>query len=232
MPSRPLRIVVLLFPRVTQLDFTGPAQVFSKFPDTELHLAWHSLDPIPTDAGWCIVPTTTLDECPQADIIFVPGGAGAFDMFDDPKALAFLRDQAQEARWITSVCTGSFTLAAAGLLTGYRATSHWASLQMLEEFGVHPISERVVRDRNRITGAGVTSGIDFAFTLAAELFGEDEARSIQLAIEYDPKPPFDHGSPGKADPEEVKSIITATENLRKAAVRRSASALASTQASA
>ncbi|MBT2531502.1 DJ-1/PfpI family protein [Arthrobacter sp. ISL-48] len=229
MPSRPLRIVVLLFPRVTQLDFTGPAQVFSKFPDTEVHLAWHNLDPVPTDAGWCIVPTTTLDECPQADILFVPGGAGAFDMFDDPNALAFLRTQGRKARWITSVCTGSFTLAAAGLLTGYRATSHWASLQMLEHFGVHPTPERVVRDRNRITGAWVTSGIDFAFTLAAELFGDDEARRIQLAIEYDPEPPFDHGSPCKADPEEVKSIVAATENLRMAQVRRSSSALADAQ---
>jgi cyclohexyl-isocyanide hydratase len=229
MPPGPLRIVVLLFPRVTQLDFTGPAQVFSKFPDTEVHLAWHDLDPVTTDAGWAIVPTTTLDDCPQSDILFVPGGAGAFEMFDDPKALAFLRAQARKARWITSVCTGSFTLAAAGLLTGYQATSHWASLQMLENFGVHPTSERVVRDRNRITGAGVTSGIDFGFTLAAELFGDDEARRIQLAIEYDPKPPFDHGSPGKADPETVKSIIAATESLRMASIRKSASALATAQ---
>lgn len=232
MSPGPLRIVVLLFPRVTQLDFTGPAQVFSKFPDTEVHLAWHDLDPITTDAGWCIVPTTTLDDCPQADILFVPGGAGAFDMFDDLAALEFLRVQSRKARWITSVCTGSFTLAAAGLLTGYRATSHWASLQMLEHFGVEPTSERVVRDRSRITGAGVTSGIDFAFTLAAELFGDDEARKIQLAIEYDPEPPFDHGSPSKADPEAVKSIIAATENLRMARVRTSASALARAQPSA
>lgn len=139
-------------------------------------------------------------------------------MFDAPEALEFLRVQAKRARWITSVCTGSFTLAAAGLLTGYRATSHWASLQMLDHFGVEPTSKRVVRDRNRITGAGVTSGIGFAFTLAAELFGDDEARKIQLAIEYDPDPPFDHGSPGKADPETVKSIIAATENLRMATV--------------
>ncbi|MGK3954854.1 DJ-1/PfpI family protein [Arthrobacter sp. R4] len=231
MPSGPLRIVVLLFPRVTQLDFTGPAQVFSKFPDTEVHLAWHDLDPVITDAGWCIVPTTTLEDCPQADVLFVPGGAGAFDMFDDPKALEFLRVQARSARWITSVCTGSFTLAAAGLLTGYRATSHWASLQMLEHFGIEPTSERVVRDRNRITGAGVTSGIDFAFTLAAELFGDDEARKIQLAIEYDPDPPFDHGSPSKADPKTVRRIIAATENLRMATVLASAHSLAASQPS-
>ena len=126
-------------------------------------------------------------------------------MFDDPDVLEFLRVQARNARWVTSVCTGSSTLGCRGLRTGYRATSHWASLRMLEHFGVEPTSERVVRDRNRITGAGVTSGIDFAFTLAAELFGDDEARKIQLAIEYDPEPPFDHGSPSKADPETVKS---------------------------
>lgn len=225
MSPAPLKIVVLLFPRVTQLDFTGPAQVFSKFPDTEVHLAWHTLDPVVTDAGWCIVPTTTLDDCPQADILFVPGGAGAFDLFEDSKALAFLRVQARNARWVTSVCTGSFALAASGLLTGYRATSHWASLKMLEVFGAHPISERVVQDGNRITGAGVTSGIDFAFRLASELFGDDVARDIQLAIEYDPEPPFDHGSPGKADPETVGKIIAATENLRMDTVRRAASAL-------
>ena len=225
MTPSPLRIVVLLFPRVTQLDFTGPAQIFSRLPNTEVHLAWHSVDPVITDAGWSIVPTTTLADCPQGDVLFVPGGAGAFELFDDPQALQFLQLQAKDARWVTSVCTGSFVLAAAGLLTGYRATSHWASLRMLEHFGVEPVSERVVRDRNRITGAGVTSGIDFAFTLAAELFGDDEARNIQLAIEYDPSPPFDHGSPGKADPAAVASIVSATEDLRLPMVKTAAASV-------
>jgi cyclohexyl-isocyanide hydratase len=225
MIHEPLSVVVLLFPNVTQLDFTGPAQVFSKFPNAHVHLAWHTLEPVPTDAGWCIVPTTTLEECPAADVLFVPGGSGAFDLFTDHTALEFLRGQAANARWITSVCTGSFALAAAGLLTGYRATSHWASLQMLAEFGAIPVSNRVVRDRDRITGAGVTSGIDFAFVLAAELHGDEIARSIQLAIEYDPEPPFDHGSPGKADPSLVQEIITATIDLRNASVRKAADAL-------
>jgi cyclohexyl-isocyanide hydratase len=225
MTPEPLNVVVLLFPKVTQLDFTGPAQIFSKFPNARVHLAWHTLEPVPTDAGWCIVPTTTLEDCPAADVLFVPGGAGAFDLFTDPAALEFLRRKASGARWITSVCTGSFALAAAGLLTGYRATSHWASLGMLAEFGVVPVSNRVVRDRNRITGAGVTSGIDFAFVLAAELYGDETARRIQLAIEYDPEPPFDHGSPAKADPTLVREIITATHGLRNAAVRKAAAAL-------
>jgi len=183
---------------------------------------------VKTDAGWCIVPTTTLGDCPPADVLFVPGGAGTFDLFTDTTALDFLRAQAAHARWITSVCTGSFALAAAGLLTGYQATSHWASLEMLAEFGVIPVSKRVVRDRNRITGAGVTSGIDFAFVLAAELYGSEIARSIQLAIEYDPEPPFDYGSPAKADPHHVQEIITATHDLRRSAVRHAADALLST----
>lgn len=228
MTHEPLNVVVLLFPNVTQLDLTGPAQVFSKFPNVRVHLAWHSLDPVKTDAGWCIVPTTTLGDCPPGDVLFVPGGAGAFDLFTDLAALEFLRVQAAHARWITSVCTGSFALAAAGLLTGYQATSHWASLQMLAEFGVIPVSKRVVRDRNRITGAGVTSGIDFAFVLAAELYGSEIARNIQLAIEYDPEPPFDHGAPAKADPQYVQEIITATHGLRGSAVRNAADALLGT----
>ena len=225
MTHEPLDVVVLLFPNVTQLDFTGPAQIFSKFPNARVHLAWHSLEPVKTDAGWCIVPTTTLGDCPLGDVLFVPGGAGTFDLFADTVALDFLRAQAAHARWITSVCTGSFALAAAGLLNGYEATSHWASVEMLAEFGVIPVSKRVVRDRNRITGAGVTSGIDFAFVLAAELYGSEIARNIQLAVEYDPEPPFDHGSPTKADPRQVREIITATQNLRLSAVRHAADAL-------
>ncbi|MGN5733718.1 DJ-1/PfpI family protein [Arthrobacter psychrochitiniphilus] len=228
MTQEPLSVVVLLFPNVTQLDFTGPAQVFSMFPNARVHLAWHNLEPVKTDAGWCIVPTTTLGDCPAADVLFVPGGAGTFDLFTDGTALEFLRTQASHARWITSVCTGSFALAAAGLLTGYQATSHWASLQMLEEFGVVPVSKRVVRDRNRITGAGVTSGIDFAFVLAAELYGSEIARNIQLAIEYDPEPPFYHGSPSQADPQYVQEIINATHELRRSAVHNAAHALLST----
>lgn len=222
MPEEPLQIVVLLFPNVTQLDFTGPAQIFSRFPNTQVHLAWHDLEPVQTDAGWCIVPTTTLENCPQAGVLFVPGGGGTFELFDDVVALKFLRSQAAKASWVTSVCTGSFALAAAGLLKGYRATSHWASLRMLDAFGVTPVSERVVRDGNRITGAGVTSGIDIAFVLAAELFGDDVARRIQLAVEYDPAPPFDHGSPAKADSQTVREILVATEELRFKSVQRAA----------
>lgn len=199
-PVTDLQVVVLLFPHVTQLDLTGPAQVFSRLPNTQVHLAWHDTDPVQTDCGWSIVPTTTLLACPQGDVLFVPGGEGAFEIFDDAAALAFLRRQAAGARWVTSVCTGSFSLAAAGLLHGRRATSHWASLDMLAEFGVVPVADRVVTDGNVITGAGVTSGIDFALHLAAAEFGDQVAKAVQLTIEYDPAPPFDHGSPRTADP--------------------------------
>jgi cyclohexyl-isocyanide hydratase len=211
---------VLLFPIVTQLDFTGPAEVFARLPDTQVLLAWHTLDPIRTDAGWSIVPTVTLDACPPADVLFVPGGVGAFDLFRDDRALRFLREQAATARYVTSVCTGSFALAAAGLLTGYRATSHWHSVDLLAEFGVTPVHERVVRDRNRITGAGITSGIDFALTLAAEMHGDDVAKRVQLAIEYDPQPPFDNGSPRTADPAVVSRRRAEIRRLRMPMIRR------------
>ncbi|MBB5920157.1 cyclohexyl-isocyanide hydratase [Actinoalloteichus hoggarensis] len=225
MSPSPLRIVALLFPNVTQLDFTGPAQVFSRLPGAEVHVAWHDTRPVATDSGWSIVPTTTLADCPQADVLFVPGGQGAFDLFDDAVALDFLRRQAGGASWVTSVCTGSFTLAAAGLLTGRRATSHWSALPMLAELGAIPTSERVVIDGNRITGAGVTSGIDFAFVLAARLFGEDVAKQVQLRLEYDPAPPFDAGSPAKADPELVASTVSRVDDARREAVRRAAARL-------
>jgi cyclohexyl-isocyanide hydratase len=209
-----LQIVVLLFPNVTQLDMTGPAQVFSHFPDTDVHVAWHNLEPVTTDCGWSIVPTITLNDAPQADLLFVPGGQGAFELFEDTVALDFLRTQSSEARWVTSVCTGSFALAAAGLLSGKKATSHWASLSMLSEFGCQPVSERVVRDGNMITGAGVTSGIDFALTVAAEIFGDEVARRIQLLIEYDPAPPFDAGTPRTADPDFVEKTKQSMRTTR------------------
>lgn len=226
--SRPIRIVSLLFPNVTQLDLTGPAQVFSRLPGVEQHFVWHRIEPVPTDAGFAILPTITLADAPQADILFVPGGQGAFELFDDEVVLRFLREQAAGARYVTSVCTGSFMLAAAGLLQGRRATSHWGSLDLLAGLGAIPVAERVVQDGNVITGAGVSSGIDFALTLAAELFGEETAKRAQLAIEYDPQPPFDAGSPARpdADPDEVAATIAAMARLRGPLVAAAAARLA------
>jgi cyclohexyl-isocyanide hydratase len=205
---------LLLFPNVTQLDLTGPAQVFSKWPDTDLHLVARSLDPVPTDAGFSIVPTTTLDASPALDVICVPGGAGTFELLDDEQTLGFLRGQAAEATWVTSVCTGAFLLAAAGLLDGKRATTHWASRPLLRQLGIETLDDRVVIDGNVVTGGGVTAGIDFALTLTAQEFGEAQARRIQLALEYDPQPPFDAGSPESADPDEVDRWLADVAALR------------------
>jgi cyclohexyl-isocyanide hydratase len=199
-------IGILLYPNVTQLDATGPAQVLSRVPGAKLHMIWKTLDPVPTDAGFSIVPTTTFADCPKVDVICVPGGGGQVMLMTDPETLDFLRKQAATARYVTSVCTGSLVLGAAGLLKGYKSACHWAWRDMLTDFGAIPVAERVVRDRNRISGGGVTAGIDFGLTLAAELAGEEVAKSIQLVLEYDPQPPFDCGTPEKAGSERVKRI--------------------------
>ena len=214
--TQPIQIGLLLFPNVTQLDLTGPAEVFGQIPGSAVHLLWKTATPIATTKGWQIVPTTTFAECPQLDVICVPGGPGQNDIMQDDEVLDFLRRQAKAARYITSVCTGSLVLGAAGLLQGYRAACHWMSLDQLALLGATPVAERVVRDRNRISAGGVTSGIDFALVLAAELCGEEVAKAIQLAIEYDPAPPFDAGSPKAAGPELVARVTAlATERQRK-----------------
>jgi cyclohexyl-isocyanide hydratase len=204
--AEPIQIGILLYPNVTQLDATGPAQVLSRVPGAKLHMIWKTRDPVPTDAGFSIVPTTTFADCPQLDVICVPGGGGQVEVMVDAEALEFLRKQGAKARYVTSVCTGSLILGAAGLLKGYKSACHWAWRDMLKDFGAIAVAERVVRDRNRISGGGVTAGIDFGLTLAAELAGEDVAKSIQLVLEYDPQPPFDSGSPEKAGVERVKRI--------------------------
>ena len=204
--AAPVAIGILIYPNVTQLDATGPAQVLSRVPGATLHMIWKTRDPVPTDAGFSIVPTTSFADCPKLDVICVPGGGGQVALMTDPETLDFLRTQAATARYVTSVCTGSLVLGAAGLLKGYRSACHWAWRDMLTDFGAIPVAERVVRDRNRISGGGVTAGIDFGLTVAAELAGEEVAKSIQLVLEYDPQPPFDSGSPEKAGPERVKRI--------------------------
>ncbi|ANG84752.1 DJ-1/PfpI family protein [Microbacterium aurantiacum] len=223
----PLRIVALLFPNVTQLDLMGPVQVFSRLPDATVDLVWHRLEPISTDAGFCVLPTTTFTDAPQADVLMVPGGQGAFDLLDDAPAIDFIRRQALDARYITSVCTGAFPLGAAGLIDGKRATTHWASHSMLSEFGAIPEQRRVVQDGNVITAGGVTSGIDFALSVAAELCGADTARAVQLALEYDPPPPFDAGTPTRpeADPDQVARTIERSRAERGPVVARATARL-------
>jgi len=199
-------IGMLIFPRLTQLDMTGPYEVLARLPNTKVHLIAHSLDAVTTDRGMMILPTVTFADCPQFDVIMVPGGPGQQDLMEDSMVLEFLRRQARGARYITSVCTGSLVLGAAGLLKGRRATCHWAALEHLKALGAIPVSERVVIDGNIVTGAGVASGLDFGLALAAELDGEETAREIQLQIEYDPAPPFDSGSLRTASPATVAKL--------------------------
>jgi cyclohexyl-isocyanide hydratase len=203
-----LNIVFVLYPNLTQLDFTGPLQVLSRLPDVSVHLAATTLEPVSTDAVLTIPPTTTFADCPPADLLCIPGGFGVDDAINDAALMDFVKREGARAKYVTSVCTGAFVLGAAGLLKGKRATTHWAFHSALEEVGAIPVRERVVRDGNIFTGGGVTAGIDFAFTLAAEIAGEAFASSLQLGIEYDPAPPFQAGSPEKA-PVEVLKLVEA-----------------------
>lgn len=191
-------IVFLLFPGITQLDFTAPAQALSRMPGAALVGAAATVDPIITDSGFAIVPTHDFTSAPQADILCIPGGHGVADALGDAATIDFVARQAAGAEWVTSVCTGAFLLGRAGLLTGKRATTHWGYTHLLPLVGAEPIKARVVEDGQIVTSGGVTSGLDFALTLIARLRGETVAQAIQLAIEYDPAPPFPGGHPDRA----------------------------------
>jgi len=197
---------MLLYPGLTQLDLTGPFEVLHRVPGAEVHLIWKSLDPVVADSKLGLLPTTRLAECPALDVVFVPGGAGQMALMQDAEVLDFLSRQGKGARYVTSVCTGALVLGAAGLLDGYDAATHWAFMDLLPMFGAKPVKKRVVVDRNRITGGGVTAGIDFGLTLAAELAGAPFAKSIQLGLEYDPAPPFRCGHPDVAEPEILATV--------------------------
>lgn len=206
-PADTISVGFLLFPRLTQLDLMGPVQVFSSLPGAEIHLIWKTVAPVPTDArAVTLTPTVSFADCPKLDILCVPGGAGQNDLMDDAETLDFLRRAAADCAYVTSVCTGSLVLGAAGLMQGYRAATHWAAMDLLEPLGAIPTHERVVFDRNRVTGGGVTAGIDFALSLVAELYGRPAAEAIQLRLEYSPAPPFDAGSPETAPPELVEEF--------------------------
>jgi cyclohexyl-isocyanide hydratase len=204
--SRSLTVGMVLFPKLTQLDLTAPYEVFSRMPNTTVLLAAATLEPVRSERGLAITPSVTFDETPPLDVVCVPGGVGVNTMMEDEVFLRFLQTVGRQARYLTSVCTGSLLLGAAGLLSGYRATSHWMSLDLLAVFGALPVEERVVVDRNRITGGGVTAGIDFGLVVAAELLGPAIAQEIQLTLEYDPSPPFVSGSPRTA-PADVRERV-------------------------
>src|SRR4029077_12659519 len=223
--SQPLQIGLLVFPNVTQLDLTGPVQVFSSVPGAKLHLIWKRIEPVASDSVLVLTPTTTFADCPQLDVICVPGGVGSDNLLNDADVLDFLRRQAEGARFITSVCTGSLVLGAAGLLKGYRAATHWTAMEFLSAFGAIPTKTRVCVDRNRVTGGGVTAGIDFALTLVSLLHDQKTAEAIQLRLEYNPAPPFNSGSPDTAPPEVLafmKDRIAAAQIRRGEMIDRAA----------
>ncbi|MCU1736193.1 MULTISPECIES: isonitrile hydratase [Pseudomonas] len=200
-----LHIGFLLFPKVQQLDLTGPYDVLASLPDARIHLIWKDLAPITSSTGLVFTPTTTFEDCPPLDVICIPGGAGVGALMEDAETLSFIVRQAAQARYVTSVCTGSLVLGAAGLLQGRKATTHWAYHHLLAPLGAIPVKDRVVRDGNLLTGGGITAGIDFALALVAELVGAQEAQAIQLQLEYAPAPPFNAGSPETA-PADVLAI--------------------------
>tara|TARA_R110002110_G_scaffold219761_3_gene433753 strand:- start:86 stop:733 length:648 start_codon:yes stop_codon:yes gene_type:complete len=203
-----MKIVMLAYPGMTPLDLMGPLQVFAYWPGVETEVVWKTTEPVPTDTGISLVPSHSFENASlQPDILFVPGGTQAtFDLLQDEATLTFLRSRAEQASWITSVCTGALVLGAAGLLDGYKATTHWAAVDLLKNFGAEYTEGRYVIDRNRATGGGVTAGIDFGLAMVATISGEAVAKTIQLALEYSPAPPYRSGTPAEADAEILEMV--------------------------
>jgi cyclohexyl-isocyanide hydratase len=229
-----MKIGFLLYPDVTQLDLTGPAQVLSRLPGAEVRYVAATPDPVMSDCALALVPTATFADCPPLDLVCVPGGYGCVPAMEDAPTIAWLRAQAAGAAWVTSVCTGSLVLGAAGLIDGYRAACHWAWGDQLALFGATWERARVVVDRNRISGGGVTAGIDFAFRVAAEVAGRDVAERIQLTLEYDPQP-MAGGTPESARPEVLAAAREAMAGrlpARRAAIAAVARRYAATRAAA
>lgn len=204
-----MNIAMLVYPGMTPLDLMGPLQTWCQLPGVEIQIVWKNTDPVMTDTGMAVVPTHSFgDSFETPDILFAPGGGKAtLELMQDEETIAFLKDRGEKAQWVTSVCTGALLLGAAGLLQGYKATTHWAATQFLEGVGAIPTEGRYVIDRNRATGGGVTAGIDFGLALAARIAGEDVAKTIQLAMEYSPQPPFNCGTPGEASPEILQKAL-------------------------
>jgi cyclohexyl-isocyanide hydratase len=206
---------MLLFPALTQIDFTEPYEVFARMPETTVHIVAKTLEPVRSERGLMLVPTVTCADCPPLDVLVVPGGPGQHYAMNDEVLLDFLQRQAAQAEYVTSVCTGALLLGAAGLLDGYRATTHWLSMRLLELYGAIPVERRVVVDRNRVTASGCSAGLDFALTLAAMLAGDAVAQQVQLQLEYCPAPPFASGSPAAAPAEIVAKVRRAAEPFQR-----------------
>jgi transcriptional regulator GlxA family with amidase domain len=221
-------VVFPLYPRLNQLDFTGPVEVLARLPGARIVLAAASAGPLAADCGITFADLRALDDVGECALLCVPGGLGCADAMGDPLYLGALRRLAARARYVTSVCTGSLLLGAAGLLQGRRAACHWAFRDLLALFGAIPDAARVVRDGNVFTGGGVTAGIDMALTLMAEIAGPEHAQAVQLALEYAPDPPFDSGRPESAPPQILAAARQRYERVRPArvaAARQAASVL-------
>jgi cyclohexyl-isocyanide hydratase len=212
-------IAMLVYPGMTVMDLVGPHCMFGALMGVKIHIVAKSLEPVTSDAGLTVVPTVTFDTCPQdLTVLFTPGGTdGTLAAASDPETLAFMADRGARAKYVTSVCSGSLILGAAGLLKGYKATSHWSCREALAGFGAIPTEARVVRDRNRITGAGVTAGLDFGLSMVAELRDQTYAECAQLMSEYDPDPPFNAGSMKTAPPKVKTAMIQLVADFTKKA---------------
>jgi cyclohexyl-isocyanide hydratase len=191
MSGKRIEIGILFYPGMTQLDVTGPFEVLARLPNVRVHLLWKRIEPVISDVGLALLPTTSFDDCPDLDVFCIGGGPGMVEIMDDDELISFVRAKGGSARYITSVCAGCLILGAAGLLDGYKSACHWLMSDQLAAFGAIAVDERVVIDRNRISGGGVTAGVDFGFQVASELCGEDVAKQLQLMLEYQPQPPFD-----------------------------------------
>lgn len=216
---------MIIFDKMTNLDFAAPADMFSRVRQAKVHVLAKTADYVTTDSGGRVLPDMALRDAPELDMLFIGGGPGVGALMEDSEMLDFLRARAPRAKWMTSVCTGGLVLGAAGLLRGYKAATHWTAMEILPILGAEPVYRSVVVDRNRITGGGVTAGIDFGLTVIATLFGPEQAQLIQLGNEYDPKPPFDAGSPLKAPQTIVakfRSMTAGMTRLRREAATRAA----------
>lgn len=218
---------LLAFPGVQQLDLTAPYEIFASMEDAEVHLIWKDRSPIVSATKLVLQPTRTFADCPPLDVICVPGGSGVNALLEDETVLAFIRDQAAQARFVTSVCTGSLVLGAAGLLKGKKATSHWNAKDFLVEFGAIVTPGRVVRDGNLFTAGGVTAGLDFGLTIVAALRDREEAETVQLSLEYAPEPPFHSGTPEEASVDvlaKTRARLAGSRTARQAILARLATA--------
>lgn len=211
--STPLHIGAIIFPGMNQFDFTGPFEVLARVPNSTFHILWKDKSPIRDALGLILTPEKTFAEAPQLDVLVLPGGAGQVPLMEDDEVLSFIRRQAAGAKIIFTVCTGALTLAATGLLKGVKSTTHWASFDLLERFGVVPVNQRVVVDGKFFSAAGISSGIDGALRVAAALRGDRAAEGIQLYIQYAPEPPFNSGSPETAPPEVVAAARAAVKKV-------------------